>query len=64
MYVMCNFFVVTARFYPRYPDPPLMLADPIAVNNACEVLRSAERPLVIIGKGKTLYLYFLVINGE
>ena len=53
---------MAARFYPRCPDPPLMLADPVAVNSACEVLRSAERPLVIIGKGKTLH--FLVINEE
>ena len=48
---VCNLLIMTDRFHPRCPDPPLMLADPVAVSNACEVLRNAERPLVIIGKG-------------
>ena len=36
---------------PRCPDPPRAVADPEAVRRALEVLRQAERPLVIIGKG-------------
>ncbi len=35
----------------RCPEPPLSLADPKSVERALEVLRSAERPLVIVGKG-------------
>ena len=51
LWYVFNFLIVTDRFYPRCPDPPLMLADPLAVSNAAKVLRNAERPLVIIGKG-------------
>jgi len=47
----CYILAVVNRFYPRCSDPPLTLADPVAVRNACAVLKSAERPLVIIGKG-------------
>jgi 2-hydroxyacyl-CoA lyase 1 len=36
---------------PRVPDPPRMLADPDAVERAVDALKSAERPLVIVGKG-------------
>jgi 2-hydroxyacyl-CoA lyase 1 len=36
---------------PRCPDPPPILACPNAVRQAIEILRSAQRPLVIIGKG-------------
>jgi 2-hydroxyacyl-CoA lyase 1 len=35
----------------RCPDPPRPQADPDAVERALALLRSAERPLVIIGKG-------------
>lgn len=35
----------------RFPDPPATLADPREVEKALAALRSAERPLVIIGKG-------------
>lgn len=35
----------------RCPDPPRPLADPRDVQRAIEVLRKAQRPLVIIGKG-------------
>ncbi len=38
-------------FPPRCPEPPRSLADPAAVSRAAEVLRDAERPLVIVGKG-------------
>ena len=41
----------SVRFPPRVPDPPRPLADPSAVEHALEALRSAERPLVIVGKG-------------
>ncbi|NNL84925.1 MAG: oxalyl-CoA decarboxylase, partial [Myxococcales bacterium] len=36
---------------PCCPEPPRSLADPRAVERALEALRSAERPLVIVGKG-------------
>jgi len=36
---------------PRVPDPPRSLADPAAVRAALDALKSAERPLVIVGKG-------------
>ena len=35
----------------RAPEPPRAQADPGAVERALEVLRGAERPLVIVGKG-------------
>lgn len=40
--------VVTAN---RVVDPPRSLADPQAVEEALSVLESAERPLVVVGKG-------------
>ena len=36
---------------PRCADPPRAQADPAAVSRALELLRAAERPLVIVGKG-------------
>jgi len=33
------------------PPPPLIFPDPSSVNNALDLLRNAQRPLVIIGKG-------------
>ncbi len=36
---------------PRSPEPPRAQADPAAVERALGALRSAERPLVIVGKG-------------
>ena len=36
---------------PRVPDAPRTLAEPAAVEAALDVLKSAERPLVIVGKG-------------
>ena len=36
---------------PRVPDPPRLQTDPEAVKAALGALRSAERPLVIVGKG-------------
>jgi len=36
---------------PRSPEPPRAQADPAAVERALAALRSAERPLVIVGKG-------------
>jgi len=41
----------TIDWKPRCPDPPRSPADPAAVEQALELLRSAERPLVIVGKG-------------
>lgn len=38
-------------FPPRCPDPPRPLAEVSEVERAIELLRGAERPLVIIGKG-------------
>ncbi|XP_072029876.1 2-hydroxyacyl-CoA lyase 1-like [Amphiura filiformis] len=39
------------RVMPMVQDPPLMLADPSAVEKATQLLKSAKRPLVIVGKG-------------
>lgn len=36
---------------PRVPDAPRTFADPAAVEAAVAALKSAERPLVIVGKG-------------
>ncbi|MFI5317544.1 MAG: oxalyl-CoA decarboxylase, partial [Myxococcota bacterium] len=36
---------------PRAPEPPRPQAEPAAIERALEVLRRAERPLVIVGKG-------------
>ena len=36
---------------PRAADPPRPLADPVAVQAALAALKSAERPLVVVGKG-------------
>ena len=36
---------------PRVPDPPRTQADPSAIEGALDVLESAERPLVVVGKG-------------
>ena len=36
---------------PRCPDPPRPLADPASVERALDLLRTAQRPLVIVGKG-------------
>jgi 2-hydroxyacyl-CoA lyase 1 len=41
----------TAPAKQRVPDPPRIQAEPAAVDQALEVLKSAERPLVVIGKG-------------
>jgi len=38
-------------FVPRCPPPPKTLADPAEVANAIELLKTAEHPLVIVGKG-------------
>jgi 2-hydroxyacyl-CoA lyase 1 len=39
------------RFPARCPDPPRSQADPQAVSDALQLLRQAERPLVVVGKG-------------
>lgn len=39
------------RFPPSCPEPPRTFADPEAVQRALAALRSAARPLVIVGKG-------------
>ncbi len=36
---------------PRVPEPPRSLADPAAVQAAIAALKTAERPLVVVGKG-------------
>ena len=38
-------------FLPRCPEPPRSCADPADVSRALDSLRSAKRPLVIVGKG-------------
>mmetsp|Transcript_11507 Transcript_11507/g.18628 ORF Transcript_11507/g.18628 Transcript_11507/m.18628 type:complete len:581 (-) Transcript_11507:759-2501(-) len=39
------------EYVPRALPPPVSLADPSEIRKACELLRAAERPLVIVGKG-------------
>uniref|UniRef100_A0A1I8IEV9 2-hydroxyacyl-CoA lyase n=2 Tax=Macrostomum lignano TaxID=282301 RepID=A0A1I8IEV9_9PLAT len=39
------------HFPPPLPQPPVTLADPQSVSAAARLLRSARRPLVVIGKG-------------
>jgi 2-hydroxyacyl-CoA lyase 1 len=41
----------SVTFPSRCPEPPRSFADPAAVARALDVLRQAERPLVIVGKG-------------
>jgi 2-hydroxyacyl-CoA lyase 1 len=36
---------------PRVPDPPRTFADPASIDAALAALKSAEKPLVIVGKG-------------
>jgi 2-hydroxyacyl-CoA lyase 1 len=40
-----------AQQRPRVPEPPRSFADPAAVQAALAALKTAERPLVIVGKG-------------
>jgi 2-hydroxyacyl-CoA lyase 1 len=40
-----------APMKPRVPEPPRSFADPSSVEAAVAALKSAERPLVIVGKG-------------
>lgn len=37
--------------FQRVPDPPRTQADPSAIEGALDVLESAEKPLVVVGKG-------------
>ena len=37
---------------PKFQEPPVTLADPALVEKATQLLKSAKRPLVIVGKGK------------
>jgi 2-hydroxyacyl-CoA lyase 1 len=39
------------RQYPTAPDPPRAMTDPSAVSDAIDALKTAQNPLVIIGKG-------------
>ncbi len=39
------------EFPARCAEPPLTLADPASVESAVELLKQAEKPLVIVGKG-------------
>lgn len=41
----------TVLFPPAVPAPPRSLADPTSVQTAANALRSASRPLIVIGKG-------------
>jgi 2-hydroxyacyl-CoA lyase 1 len=41
----------SVKWYPRVPDPPRVQADPASVEAAVDALKSAENPLVIVGKG-------------
>ncbi len=41
----------TLKMPPRVPDPPRVQADPSTVAAAIEALKTAEQPLVIVGKG-------------
>ncbi len=39
------------QFPPRCPEPPRSFADPEAVQQTLAALRTAERPIVVVGKG-------------
>ncbi|KAA0239254.1 oxalyl-CoA decarboxylase [bacterium] len=39
------------QFPPRCPEPPRTFADPESVQRTLAALRTAERPLVVVGKG-------------
>ena len=39
------------RWYPKAPEPARPLADPAAVKQAIAALKSAQKPLVVVGKG-------------
>ena len=41
----------TVQWVPRVPDPPRPMADPTAVEAAIAALKTAEQPLIIVGKG-------------
>ncbi len=40
-----------AQEIPRIPDPPRTIADPNAIEGALDALESAQKPLVVVGKG-------------
>ncbi|MCK9517880.1 MAG: oxalyl-CoA decarboxylase [Dehalococcoidia bacterium] len=41
----------SVRYSQKYEEPPRPFADPTAVEQALDLLRSAENPLVVVGKG-------------
>lgn len=47
----CLIQLVSCRVVSCCPDPPVSLADHRAVAEAISLLKTAKRPLVIIGKG-------------
>ena len=48
-------FFWLARYVPESPAPPLAFADPSSVREAVDLITQAEKPLLIIGKGKFVY---------
>lgn len=46
------------RYVPRCPSPPKTCASADDVRKAVDVLKSAKRPLVIVGKGNCALLGF------
>ena len=41
----------SVRWYPKAPPPPRPMAEPEAVRRAIAALKTAQRPLVVVGKG-------------
>ena len=54
--------ISTHRYLPKCPDPPVTLADPSSVVKAVECLRSAKKPLVIVGKGDNWLIHIFAHN--
>ena len=46
------FFFWLTRYVPASPAPPLAFADPSSVRETVDLITQAEKPLLIIGKGK------------
>lgn len=51
-FVMSQVKAKDVRYVPRCPPPPKMCASTEEVRKAVDVLSSAKKPLVIVGKGK------------
>jgi len=57
------FFAIT-RSVGVCPEPPRTLACPNAVSRAADLLCAAETPLIIVGKGKVLFRFSILVKGS